>query len=87
MKPRKKFSTEVRASVVREYLDTEKSAREISDETGVSTASIGRWVREVRDRAATMSMSIDMAIDTWAIEDATPPVSSGNRRERTAVPV
>ena len=83
MKPKRKFSPEMRAFVVREYLDTEKSTREISDETGVSTASIGRWVREVRDLADVMGVSLAVAIDSWAIEEETAPAF---REDRTAVP-
>lgn len=86
MKPKRKFGPEMRAFVVREYLDTEKSAREISDETGVSTASIGRWVREVRDLAETMGVSLAVAVETWAIQDEDSPAMNGTRKDRTAVP-
>ena len=86
MKPKRKFSPEIRAFVVTEYFDTEKSAREISDETGVSTASIGRWVREVRDLSESMGVSLTAATETWAIQDEDSPAMSGAREDRTAVP-
>ena len=87
MKPKRKFSPEIRALVVTEYFDTEKSAREISDETGVSTASIGRWVREVRDLAESMGVSLAVATETWAIQDEDSHAMNGVRKDRTAVPV
>ena len=81
MRPKKKFSAEARAAVVREYLGTEKSAREISAEFGVSTASIARWVREVRDLADETNEPIGAVVESWAVEDEAMGSGEGRNRE------
>ena len=47
-----KFSEELKAAAVQEYLETHKSGAEVCEEFGVSRQSLARWVRATREAAA-----------------------------------
>lgn len=47
--PRKRYDAEFKLQVVRKYLEESISASLISQECGIDSKSVGRWVRAYRD--------------------------------------